>query len=114
MDDGQVKLNEIIQKYGGEEIYRPAIDRDDRFDYRGYQVVITKDKHDGYQIVYDPILPEKLAHYKKAPTMAACKKLAMKTIEAAHAMEVDASGHAAQAGAIGLPPMSGPLRRNNG
>ena len=56
-----MRLVELIQTYGGEQIERPALDGDADFEFRGYHVTIVKD-HGAFKINYDPMLPKSIAH----------------------------------------------------
>ena len=102
----------VMVKYGDEVIERPSIAS--KLEYRGYQVMFEK-VADGYNICYNPELPEKLNRmFDKCKDPEECEKMAKNAIDLVHEIEVQASGQAAQAGEIGNGPHSGPLERNNG
>jgi hypothetical protein len=109
-----VKLDEILTKYGGEVIQRPAIDTDTEFEYKGYKAMFSL--NDGvYVITYDPpLLPKIERMYRRCKRQGQCKDVAIKAIDLAHAAEVQASGQVAQAGSAALDQHGGPLERANG
>lgn len=112
--ENNLKLNELLTKYGGEVIQRPAIDNASKFEYRGYNATFTLNGK-VYEITYDPVIARNIERlYSRCKTESQCKEFATKAIDLAHAAQVQASGQAAQAGETGTTINSGPLVRNNG
>lgn len=110
-----MKLNEILTKYAGEVIQRPAIDTDTTFEYKGYKASFDLTDDDVYEITYDPPLIRKIARmYSRCKRKGQCKEYAIKAIDLAHEAETQASGQAAQSGRAALDQPGGPLERSNG
>ena len=110
-----MKLDEILTKYGGEVIQRPAIDTDNEFEYKGYKATFDLNDDDVYEITYNPPLLRKIERmYSRCKRKGQCKDFAIKAIDFAHAAEVQASGQATQSGRSALDQHGGPLERANG
>lgn len=94
--ESSVKLNELLTKYAGEVIQRPALDSDTEFEYRGYKVSFTYNDADVYEITYNPPLLKKIERmYSRCTRKSQCKEYATKAIDLAHAAETQASGQGA-------------------
>ena len=110
-----MKLSEILTKYGGEVIQRPAVDTDTEFEYKGYKATFSLNDDGVYVITYDPpLLPKIERMYRRCKRQGQCKDVATKAIDLAHAAEVQASGQAVQGGRATLDQHGGPLERANG
>jgi hypothetical protein len=110
-----MKLNEILTKYAGEVIQRPAVDSDTTFEYKGYKATFDLNDDDVYEITYNPPLIRKIARmYSRCKRKGQCKEYAIKAIDLAHEAETQASGQAAQSGETATSVNGGPLERDNG